>query len=323
MSGVAWYDRGPLGSPWIRGLIRRYGLQVWFLALVIPAFALQLQDTSLLYFDARLYLMATQAWLAGGDPWAVQLAGNYFAAPPPSLLPLVPLAWLPLDLGVAIIAGLVIGAAVLTVRLLRLPWWWLLFPPLVQTMFSANVQGLLIPLVLLGGGAIAAFLKLYALVPLVILGRWRAAAIAVVALVATIPVLPWATYITDFATINANLTAQTDVALPTWFLVLAAPVAVLAMTVVGRERAAWLAVPALWPSQQYYYAALVIGARSSIAAAIAAFPINGSGLWALLVLAAIEWRRGARPSLPDGWSRRGPGTIGAVTSRTGSVDSPR
>ena len=182
---------------------------------------------------------------------------------------------------------------------------------------------MLIPLVLLGGGAIAAFLKLYALVPLVILGRWRAAAIAVVALVATIPVLPWATYITDFATINANLTAQTDVALPTWFLVLAAPVAVLAMTVVGRERAAWLAVPALWPSQQYYYAALVIGARSSIAAAIAAFPINGSGLWALLVLAAIEWRRGARPSLPDGWSRRGPGTIGAVTSRTGSVDSPR
>ena len=85
----AWYDRGPLGSPWVRDLVRRYGLPVWFLANTIPALVLQATDTSLLFFDARLYLMATRTWLDGGDPWSVQLAGNYFAAPPPSLLPLV------------------------------------------------------------------------------------------------------------------------------------------------------------------------------------------------------------------------------------------
>ena len=40
-----------------------------------------------------------------------------------------------------------------------------------------------------------------------------------------------------------------------------------------------------------------------MAAAIAAFPIDGAGLWALLALAASNWRRGARPRLPDRWSR--------------------
>ena len=317
---LPWYDRGPLGSPWVRQSIQRYGLPVWFLANAIPALILQMQDTSLLYFDARLYLMATRTWLDGGDPWTVQLAGNFFAAPPPSLLPLAPLAMLPLDMGVAIIATLVIGASVLTVRMLRLPWWWLLFPPLIQTCFSANVHGLVLPLILLGGGALAVFLKAYAVVPMAILGRWRALLVATVGLIATIPILPWGTYIAEFGTIQARLEQQTDIALPTLVLVVAAPVAITAMAVLGRERAAWLAVPALWPSQQYYYASLVIGARSAVAAAIAAFPIEGAGLWALFALAVLEWHRGARPNLPH-WSRTRPRTIGAVTSRTGSLDS--
>ena len=67
------------------------------------------------------------------------------------------------------------------------------------------------------------------------------------------------------------------------------------MRIVGRERAAWLAVPALWPSQQYYYGSLAIGARSGLAAAIVAFPINGSGLYALLILAAVTWWRSRAP----------------------------
>ena len=158
---------------WMRDQIVRHGLFVWFVAHSIVAIAYSARDTTLLYFDARLYLMATQTWLAGGDPWSVHLAGNYFAAPPPSLLPLVPLAALPIDLGVAIIAALCYLSALATVRLLRLPWWWLLFPPLVQCLLSANVHALLVPLILIGGGWLAALLKIYAAVPVVILGRWR------------------------------------------------------------------------------------------------------------------------------------------------------
>jgi hypothetical protein len=314
-------DRYPFNSPWIRALVGRLWLPVWFAANSGVAIIYSARDTSLLYFDARLYLMATREWLAGGDPWSVSLAGNYYAAPPPSLLPLAPLAALPIDLGVAIIAALVIGAAFLSVRLLRLPWWWILFPPLIQSILSANVQALLLPLILLGAGPLAVFLKVYAAVPLLLLGRWRALAITALLLVMTAPILPWAYYVSELGTINARLVDQTNFALPTLVLVAFAPIAVVAMWVIGRERAAWLAVPALWPSQQYYYGSLAMGAKSGLAAAIVAFPIEGSGLWALLILALVEWRRGARPPLPWRRSRDPDGTIGAVTGRTGRLDS--
>jgi hypothetical protein len=291
-------DRYPLNSPWIRSLVVRYGLPVWFAAHSFIAIGNSVRDTSLLYFDARLYLLATKAWLAGDDPWSVQLAGNYFAAPPPSMLPLAPVALLPIDLGVAVVAGAVIVASIVTVRLLRLPWWWLLFPPLVQSFLSANVQSLLIPLILVPLGAVAALLKAYAVVPLVILRRWRALAVAAAVVIVTAPLLPWSTYIAEFGQINARLIEQTDDALPTIVLAIAAPFALVALWIVGRERAAWLAVPALWPSQQYYYGSLAMGATSALAAAIVAFPIDGSGLIALLVLAAVTWLRGEHPSLP-------------------------
>lgn len=314
-------DRYPFDSPWIRNLVTRFGLPVWFGANSAVGILYAARDTSLLYFDARLYLLATQAWLAGGDPWAVDLAGNFYAAPPPSLLPLAPLAVLPIDLGVAIIAASVIGAAVLSVRLLRLPWWWLLFPPLIQSILSANVQALLLPLILIGAGPVAVFLKVYAVVPLLLLARWRALAVTAILLVATAPILPWALYLSELGAINARLVDQTNFALPTLVLLAFAPLAVMAMWVVGRERAAWLAVPALWPSQQYYYGSMAMGARSGLAAAIVAFPIEGSGLWALLVLSVVEWRRGARPPLPWRKSRGDDGTISAVTGRTGPLDS--
>lgn len=321
MTWRAVLDRYPLNSPWVRSLVRRFGLPVWFVSQSILGIAQSLRDTSLLYFDGRLYLLATQAWLDGRDPWSVQLAGNYFAAPPPSLVPLVPLALLPIDVGVAILATMVIAASVLTVRLLGLPWWWLLFPPLVQSALSANVHSLLIPLILLPLGALAGVLKIYGVVPIVILGRWRALAALAVLLVVTAPFLPWSSYIAAFGAINARLIEQTTIALPTVVLVLAAPIALVAMWIVGRERAAWLAVPALWPSQQYYYGTLAMGAKSGLAAATVALPVPGSGLLALLALALVTWRAGGRPAWRPRRSRVAHRTIGAVTGGTGGLDS--
>jgi hypothetical protein len=291
---AAVLDRYPFNSPWVRSVVARFWLPAWFAMNSLAGVAHAARDTSLLYFDARLYLDATRAWLDGGDPWAVQLAGNYFAAPPPTLLPLAPIALLPIDLGVAFVASAVILGAVATVRMLGLPWWWILFPPLVQCILSGNVQSLLLPLVLAGGGALAAFLKVYAGVPLVILGRWRAVLVAGVVFIGTLPVLPWAEYLAQLPTITERLDAQSKYGLPTLVLVAAAPVALLAMWIVGRERAAWLAVPALWPSQQYYYGTFVLGAKSKIAAAVTAFPVPGSGLLALLVLAVLTKRTAAR-----------------------------
>ena len=307
------FDRYPFNSPWLRHLVLTYGLPVWFGINTLWALAYQARDTSLLYFDARLYLDATDVWLNGGNPWSVDLAGNFFAAPPTSMLPLIPFALLPRDLGVALIAGLVIGGSILAIRLLKLPWWWIAFPPLVQCMLSANVHGLVLPLILIGAGPIAAAFKAYAVLPLVILGRWRALLITAAGLIATIPFLPWSTYLADFWAINARLEEQTHFALTTPILVVAIPFALVAMWVVGRERAAWLSVPALWPSQQYYYGSIAMGARSGLAAAIVALPVNGSGLIALFVLALVEWHRRRSGSTDR--------TFGAVTPRTGSVDS--
>jgi hypothetical protein len=199
------------------------------------------------------------------------------------------------------VALAVLVGAVASVRMLRLPWWWLLFPPLVECVLSANVQGLLIPLIIGRAGALAAFLKLYALVPLVLLGRWRAVATTAVALVVTIPVLPWSTFLADAGGITSRLADQTNYALPTIWLVLLAPLAVAALIVVGRERAAWLAVPAMWPSPQYYYASLVMGTGSVIAASVAAIPAPGSALLASLVLALVvflERRRAHDSTVP-------------------------
>ena len=219
-SALRLLDRPPFNSPWVVSIVSRYGLATWFAVQSILGIIQAAADTRYLFFDGRLYLEATRAWMAGGDPWDVQIAGNYYAAPPPSLLPFAPLTILPADLAVAVIALIVLGGAIATVRLLRLPWWWLLFPPLVQCVLSANVQALLVPLILIPGGALAAALKVYAGLPLLILGRWRALLLFAVVLVATIPILPWSTYIADLAVISSRLADQSKFTLPPLLLVL-------------------------------------------------------------------------------------------------------
>ena len=69
---------------------------------------------------------------------------------------------------------LAVAGAVATIRLLRLPWWWILFPPFLDAAWNGNPQNLLVPLILVGAGPIAAFLKIYALVPIALTLRWRA-----------------------------------------------------------------------------------------------------------------------------------------------------
>ena len=302
----SWDDllySGPVAFGWLRAQIVSHGLMVWFIANSVVGIAYAARDTSLLYFDARLYLMATRTWLDGGDPWSVQLAGNYFAAPPPSLLPLAPFAVLPLDVGVAVVALTCFVGALATVRMLRLPWWWLLFPPLVQCLLSANVHALLIPLILVGAGWLATVLKIYAVITAAILGRWRAVAIALVLLIITAPLLPWGPYLDQFGPISARLADQTKHHIPELLLLGLSPLIFIGLVLIGRERAAWLAPLALWPSQQYYYGTLVIPTQSAVAAALIALPVTGSGILAVAALAAIAWREGRRPAWPTRGTR--------------------
>ncbi len=284
--------RPALDARFIRATVARWFTPVWFAAIsalqVVPALASGGPDPG----DARLYVAAARAWLSGDDPWAVGYHGVYFAAPPPCLLPVAPFALLPDPAGWASLTVVAVLAALLTIRMLQLPPWWILFPPLVNGALAGNPQLLLIPLLLGPAAWLAAIIKPYALVPIVIAGRWRQVMIAGLLLVATAPLLPWGTYIDDLGVVTANLADQSRYGFSAVIaIVLAAPVAV-ALFVIGRDRATWLAVPALWPAQQWYYGTLALPSRSRLACSLIALPVPASGTLAVIALALYElaWR---------------------------------
>jgi hypothetical protein len=284
---VSWAGVRPL-LPWL--------LAAWFIAISAMRLALIAKDGP--GFDGRLYRSATLAWLNGQDPWSVVQGGVYFAAPPPSLLPMVPFALVPE--AVAVVALLVLGIAanVWMLRRLAAPIWWLAFPPLVDGIWNANPHVLVAPLIVAGLGPVAVFVKVYGGVPLAVLLRIRALAITLAALAITLPLLPWARFLDELPTILLQLRVQSGgglsvTALPLPVLILGAAVAVGALVVAGRERAAWLAVPVLWPSTQWYYASIAIpaltrGPASLVAAAILAVPLAQGPLLAVIALAGFE-----------------------------------
>jgi hypothetical protein len=286
----------------VRSWIARYWLAVWF--GVISAMRLSFLVTGAPGFDGRLYLKATRAWLGGGDPW-IFIESQRFAAPPPTLVPLVPITVLPDDLGVAVLMILAAVGAIATIRMLRLPWWWILFPPLLDGVWNGNPQAVLVPLILVGAGPLAAFLKIYALVPVALTLRWRAMLLTAGALVLTAPMLPWAAYIEKFGELSAVLATQSDGGLSATAIPWLLPVAVLALVFVGRERAAWLAVPVAWPATQWYYSSLALPALTPVAAAIMAVPIPGAVV-AAAVAVAIQRRNTSWRSLVADWRPTAP-----------------
>ena len=290
--------RRGLDFGFVRAWVARYWLAVWFASISMVRVSVLV--TGQPGFDARLYLRATRAWLDGLDPW-IFIESQRFAAPPPTLIPLAPFALLPEDVGVAILFLAAVLGAVATVRLLHLPWWWLLFPPLIDGVWNANPQVLLVPLILVGAGPVAAFLKVYAIVPIALTLRWRALLVTAGLLLVTAPFLPWASYVRQFGDLSQVLATQSDGGLSATAVPWLIPIAVVALILCGRERTAWLAVPVLWPSTQWYYSTLAMPALTSIAAALMAIPIPGFAVVAAAVAVAAERRRTASAGLVEDW----------------------
>jgi hypothetical protein len=269
----------------VRAWLARYWLAVWF--AIIGGLRVSALITGSPGFDGRIYLAATRAWLAGADPWLF-IDNQRFGAPPPSLVPLAPIAVLPENVGVALMIVLAALGAVATIRLLRLPVWWLLFPPIIDSVWNGNPQALLVPLILVGAGPVAAFLKLYALVPLILTLRWRAVLITAVGFLATAPLLPWESYLARFGEISNAFQTQTRGGLSATAVPWLIPIAIAALILCGRERAGWLAVPVVWPTTQWYYSTLALPALTPVAAAIMAVPIPGI---VVLAAAAVAFER--------------------------------
>lgn len=273
--------------------VARFAVPAWFVAVSAIRLASLVQNTPL-GWDGRLYRDATVAWLAGGDPWLVQSGGSYFAAPPPTLLTMIPFAVVPEPTAVAALLALGIGSSIWALRKLRLPLWWLAFPPLVDGLYNANPHVFLVPLVLSGAAWLAPITKVYVAPVLLLRRQFRALAIAAVVVVLTVPITPWGTFLDELPRIFGLLRSQTSGGLSAWQAPLLALPAVAALWVVGLERAAWWVVPVFWPSTQYYYSSLALPALTPLSAMVLAAQFPGVPAVALLVSAAeLLWRRRA------------------------------
>ena len=273
-------------------LLADVALATWFIALSVMRLAhLATADP---FSDSTLYLRGTSAWLRGEDPWSVHMSTLYYAAAPPSLLPMVPFAVLPESLGLAALFALSVAASFWTLRRLGLPWWWITWPPLVDNLWNGNPQLFLVPLLLGPVAWLAPIVKAYAVVPLVIQLRFRAVLITALIGIITIPLLPWGLFLSRLAETSTLLSEQSQGGMSAWFFPVLVPFAAIALIAMGRERASWWAIPALWPSTQWYYSLMAMPAITPLTAAILAAPIQGGPAVAAIVAALELWWRARR-----------------------------
>jgi hypothetical protein len=179
--------------------------------------------------------------------------------------------------------GLSVVGAVALIRTLELPATWILFPPLVQGVLLGNPAIVGLAFAIAGHGVIAGALRIHVVVPLAALGRWRDVFWSGVLFVGGALLLPQ--YAGDFVAISERAAAESGPAITAygtpavWFL--AGGLAALAIR--DRERAGWLAVPALFPSLGWYGLTMLLPLRSLPLALAAALPVRGLSLAAIAV----------------------------------------
>ena len=273
-------------------LIGSIALATWFVTISVMRLTILVTDEP--FSDLRLYLRGTSAWLHGEDPWSVHIGTLYFAAAPPSLLPMAPFALLPEPVAIAVLTILAVGASIWTLRRLGLPLWWMAWPPLVDNLWNGNPQLFLVPILLGPIAWLAPIVKAYAVVPLLVQLRVRTLAITLGLLVVTLPVLPWSTFLARLSDTTTLLSEQSQGGMSAWFLPVLVPFTAIALLAMGRRRASWWVVPALWPSTQWYYSLLAMPVMTPLTAAILAVPVQGGPAVAAIAAAVEVWYRHRR-----------------------------
>lgn len=295
--GRVWADTYPR-------LIRAVLIAVFVvvsLRLVLPPLIVGLP----LGWDAVVYTEAARALLSGADPWATQGYAITFAAPPPSLLPFLPFVWLPDPVVSVLWVGINVVSAVYVVRRLALPWWWLLFPPIVLSVIAGSTALPVTALMVAGLGGLAIVGRVYAALPYAILGQWRPLVIGGLLMALTLPL--WPAYLAARDAVTATLHVQSGGGLSALAVPWLVPAGVLGLALLGRKRAAWLIVPALWPDTQLYYAviALPVLARMPLVALSLAIPVPGLVVAGMLGQAAVERFSGVGRARSGRWRLAG------------------
>ncbi len=116
-------------------------------------------------------------------------------APPPSLAPYLLTAWLPVGAATWVWVGAGAIAAVLAVRALHLPIWWILFPPLLFDVFWGSIDPILLAFLVIGPRWLAGVFKV-TFIPAILAERaWRDLVIVGVVLALSLVVLPWGMFL--------------------------------------------------------------------------------------------------------------------------------
>lgn len=259
-------DRG-IDWRFVLATVARPLLPTWFAAYAL-LMLYNYGTHGFLLLDIAVYRQAALSAIAGGDPWAAQVGGLAFAAPPPTLLLFLPVAFLPLELATLVVTVVLVAAAMWSIRRLRLPWWWVLFPPLFEGLIVGNPDVLVLAFLLARGplAGVAVVAKVYGVIPLIYQRRWGALLVGCALSALTLPL--WPAFFDSLADVNNSLDIQSEgfSAWGTWWMV----PTVLALWVMRRKGAEWLVVPGLWPHTQIHYGAmsLPVMRRYPVAAAI-------------------------------------------------------
>lgn len=261
--------------------------------------------------DAHLYYLASAAWLAGGSPWDVFVvnqgtAYHYYALPAAAVL-LAPFTILAENVFVAAWIVVQVAAGMFTVRRLRLPWWWILFPPLTNGILAGNPSPLLIALLVAASPiakALAVLLKVYAIVPLVGDRQWGGLCLAGGLTAITVAIAPglWAAYLAGVPGRTAHQMAESGggfSAFGSGFLVLGAIAALVLVARRDLRAAAWLAPIAVWPGSQFHWSTLAMPVMTLPMAYLLALPGHGLPPLAVMAYAAISEFREFRKRRAD------------------------
>lgn len=282
-------------------------LPVIFLTISIINLGRQFQE--LLGVDARIYIRAAAHLRNGLSPWDAFVADPsgyqlHFTALPPSVAIFTPFTFVPERLAVWLWIWASLLAAAYVVRRLKLPIWWLLFPPLTEGIFTANPQIVLMALLLSGSAILASLapvLKIYAIAPLIGERRWTALLLVLGLLLLSFGAQTelWAQYLSragDIAVRNFNesIGGFSAFAVGPWLVVLGF-VGLLMLAVTDWRAAGWMAAPAILPVSQFHlstFAMPVLAERSMpIMAVLFALPIRGLPSAAVALLGAWSFYR--------------------------------
>jgi hypothetical protein len=191
-----------------------------------------------------------------------------------------------------------------------------MFPPLAQAVFVGNPHVVCLALIVSGSGrlrALAPAAKAYAIVPMIGERQWRALGTFAIAVALSVVIFwsLWAQYAADYPRVQAwivhatlgGFSAARDQRL---FAVVATALGALAL--IDRRAAGWLAVPALWPAAEYFYASFALPLRSPwllAMLAVSGSPADAFVPWFILTYAVMRLELAvgthlARAISPDG-----------------------